>query len=223
MTCDVRAESEGITEFLLGRGAGQLPHPGGTLYEHLVRVAALLAEWGAGEDLQVAGLCHACYGTDGYDQALLGLDERPVLTALAGVRAESLVYLYGSCDWAAVYPALGQDGPVPFRDRFTGRTHRPPERDIRAFTELTAANELDVMRHNAALAARHGAALRQLFAGARPRLTDAAWQVWSDLPGTGHVGNPGRGRPVPPVAISGPDPAAEADGSGRDGCVSGRP
>ena len=79
------------------------------------------------------------------------------------------------------------------------------------------------MRHNAALAARHGAALRQLFAGARPRLTDAAWQVWSDLPGTGHVGNPGRGRPVPPVAISGPDPAAEADGSGRDGCVSGRP
>ena len=58
----------------------------------------------------MAGLCHACYGTDGYDQALLGLDERPVLTALAGVRAESLVYLYGSCDRAAVYPARGKTG-----------------------------------------------------------------------------------------------------------------
>jgi hypothetical protein len=207
----VRVESNRITEFLLGRGAGQLPHPGGTLYEHLVRVAALLAEWGADEDLQVAGLCHACYGTDGYDQALLGPDERPVLTALAGVRAESLVYLYGSCDRAAVYPALGQDGPVPFRDRFTGRTHRPPERDIRAFTELTAANELDVMRHNAALAARHGAALRQLFAGARPRLTDAAWQVWSDLPGTDPVGKPGPGTADDRDAAAGPYPDGRSE------------
>jgi hypothetical protein len=186
----VRSESERIKEFLLGHGAGELPHPGGTLYEHLVRVAALLAEWEADQDLQVAGLCHACYGTDGYPGALLGLDERPVLTALAGVRAESLVYLYGSCDRAAVYPALGKAGPVPFLDRFTGRTHTPPERDIRAFTELTAANELDVMRHNAALAARHGAALRQLFAGARPRLTDAAWRAWSGQPGAGPAGGP---------------------------------
>ena len=110
MTSDVRSESDKIKEFLLGRGACELPHPGGTLYEHLVRVAALLADWGADQDLQVAGLCHACYGTDGYPDALLGLDERPVLTALAGVRAESLVYLYGSCDRAAVYPALGRPG-----------------------------------------------------------------------------------------------------------------
>ncbi|HET9973079.1 MAG TPA: VOC family protein [Streptosporangiaceae bacterium] len=201
----MRSESDGIKEFLLDRGAGRLPHPGGTLYEHLVRVAALLADWGADQDLQVAGLCHACYGTDGYPDALLGLDERPVLTALGGARAESLVYLYGSCDRAAVYPALGQAGPVPFRDRFTGRTHTPPERDIRAFTELTAANELDVMRHNAALAARHGAALRQLFAGARPRLTDAAWRAWSRQPGIDPVGRLDQARPVPPVVISGLD------------------
>ena len=56
---------------------------------------------------------------------------------------ESLVYLYGSCDRAAVYPALKDPGRCRFRDRFTGRTHLPPEPDIRAFTELTAANELD--------------------------------------------------------------------------------
>ena len=79
ITSDVRPETRQIQEFLLDHGAGQLPHPGGTLYEHLVRVAALLAEWGAGEDLQVAGLCHAGYGTDGYPHPLLGLDERPVL------------------------------------------------------------------------------------------------------------------------------------------------
>lgn len=172
-------ESSKIEEFLLSRGAGQLTHPGGTLYEHLVRVAALLADWGASEDLQAAGLCHACYGTDGYAKTLLGLDERPVLTDLVGPRAESLVYLYGSCDRAAVYPALEKPGPVSFRNRFTGLTHTPPEPDIRAFAELTAANKLDVLEHNAALAAQEGAEQREFFAGVRARLTDAAWKAWS--------------------------------------------
>jgi (p)ppGpp synthase/HD superfamily hydrolase len=88
----VRPETPAVQEFLLARGAGQLAHPGGTLHAHLNRVAALLAEWGADEDLQVAGLCHASYGTDGFGQALLTLDERPVLRALAGARVESLVY-----------------------------------------------------------------------------------------------------------------------------------
>jgi catechol 2,3-dioxygenase-like lactoylglutathione lyase family enzyme len=198
----VRPESQEIQVFLRDRGAGQLPHPGGTLYEHLVRVAALLAEWGADQGLQVAGLCHACYGTAGYPHALLGLDERPVLAALVGGRAESLVYLYSSCDRAAVYPALKEPGPVPFRDRFTSLTHTPPEPDIRAFTELTAANELDVIRHNAALADRHGAALRQFFAGIRARLSDAAWQAWSQQPGPDPAGQPGPERPMPPVTIT---------------------
>ncbi len=59
-----------------------MSHPGGIRYEHLVGVAALLAEWGADEDLQAAGLCHVCYGTGGYGQALLALDGRAVLRAL---------------------------------------------------------------------------------------------------------------------------------------------
>jgi Domain of unknown function (DUF6817) len=91
------------------------------LYEHLLRVAALLGEWEAGRGLQVAGLCHACYRTEGYPHVLLGLGERPVLSALIGARAESLVYLYGSCDRAAV----GDPGPVRFRDRFTGCGQNP--------------------------------------------------------------------------------------------------
>ncbi len=201
----MKLESQKIEKFLLDRGTDQLPHPGGTLYEHLVRVAALLAAWGAGEDLQAAGLCHACYGTSGYPHALLGLDERPILRALAGTRAEFLVYLYGSCDRAAVHPALKEPGPVRFRDRFTGRTHTPPETDIRAFTELTAANELDVIRHSPAMAARHGAALRHFFADARALLTESAWQAWSQPPGTDLSGQPEQGRHMPPVAITGLD------------------
>jgi catechol 2,3-dioxygenase-like lactoylglutathione lyase family enzyme len=90
---------------------------------------------------------------------------------------------------------------VPFRDRFTGGTHIPPEPDVRAFTELTAANELDVLRHNTALAAGHGVALRQFFTGVRARLSEAAWQAWNQPPETGPAGPPEPGR-GPPVTIS---------------------
>src|ERR1700733_3081771 len=173
-----------VREFLLERGAGRLQHPGGTLYEHVTRVAALLAEWRASEEVQAAGLCHACYGTAGFPHALLSLAERPVLGGLIGARAEALVYLYGSCDRAAVYPALGSPGPVPFRNRFTGATRTPPERDVRAFLELTAANELDVIRHDPVMAAEQGPALRRLFAATRRRLSAAAWQAWSAQTGS---------------------------------------
>jgi catechol 2,3-dioxygenase-like lactoylglutathione lyase family enzyme len=94
---------------------------------------------------------------------------------------------------------------VPFRDRFTGRTQMPPEPDIRAFTELTAANELDVIRHNPAMATRHAAALRQFFAGAKQRLTDHAWQAWSQQPHTELSGRIAPGEQMSPVAITGLD------------------
>jgi len=189
-----------IRDFLLNRGSGRIPHPGGTLHEHLIRVGALLAEWGADEDLQAAGVCHACYGTDGFGRALMALSERPALADLIGARAEWLVYVYGSCDRDAVYPALSGPGPVRFRDRFTGRTYPLPEEDARAFAELTAANELDVVRHNADLAARHGVALRRLFAGARPRLSEAAARAW-----TPEAGAEAGSHSPSPVSISGLD------------------
>jgi catechol 2,3-dioxygenase-like lactoylglutathione lyase family enzyme len=165
-----------------------------------MRVGALLAEWGADGDLRAAGLCHACYGTDGFGQALMTLAERPVLADLIGARAEWLVYMYGSCDRDAVYPALGDSGPVPFLDRFTGRTYPLPEEDARAFAELTAANELDVIQHNADLAARYGAGLRRLFAGARARLTEAAGHAWAHEPEAG-----AEQKSPPPLSIGGLD------------------
>jgi catechol 2,3-dioxygenase-like lactoylglutathione lyase family enzyme len=175
--------------FLLSCGAAQLAHPGGSLYEHVRRVADLLRDWGAGQVVQAAGLCHACYGTDGYDHPLLDVGQRGKLAELIGPGAESLVYLYASCDRGAVYPGLAGTGPVPFRDRFTGRTFTPPEPRIRAFAELTAANELDLVRHSPELAARHEAGLLDLFTRVRRLLSDAAWDACSELRG-------------PPVRIS---------------------
>jgi hypothetical protein len=171
------AGDDEILRFLRSHGAGTIEHPGGTLIEHLVRVAGTLDDWGAGEDVRRAGLCHATYGTDGFGTALLDVRRRDVLRALVGERAERLVYLYGGLDRGATYPRLG-DLEVTVRDRFTGAEHIPSEVDMRAIVEITAANELDVVAHNTELAARHGAALRRLFERCRPRLSESARAAW---------------------------------------------
>ena len=170
--------TDAALDFLLSHGTDRLSHPGGTLYEHLCRVEATLAEWGAGPTVRTAGLCHAAYGTGGFDVVLLDIAERATLVDVIGADAEALVYLYGSCDRDAVYPHLPVTGPLPFRDRFTGETHFPGEPAVRAFLEITAANELDVMTHNADLAARYGPGLRTLFRAASHRLSPAAIRAW---------------------------------------------
>ncbi|MFH8381334.1 DUF6817 domain-containing protein [Kitasatospora sp. NPDC018058] len=169
-----------IEDFLRAHEADRIPHPGGTLLEHLARVAALLAQWGTDSAVQAAGLCHAAYGTDGFDGALLGLDERDTLVELVGHRAEALVYLYASCGRAAVYPRLGRDERPLFHDRFTGDDHTPPEEDLRAFLAITVANELDVLAHNSELAERYGPSLYELFSRIRGLLPAAAWRTCLD-------------------------------------------
>ena len=172
---------EDADALLIACGAKTVAHPGGTLYEHLHRVRALLAEWEAPNDVQLAGLCHAFYGTDAFPSALLPLDQRATLVDAIGLRAESLVHLYAGCERDEVYPRL-HEHRVEFRDRFTN-THRiPDEESLNAFVEITAANELDVVRHNRALALEHGKALLELFSGCRAHLSSAAWRAWKNEP-----------------------------------------
>ena len=85
---------------LVACNARNLEHPGGTLLEHLRRVGEQLAGWGASREVQLAGLCHAVYGTDGFSVSLLDLDQRGTLREAIGMQAEELVYLYASCDRA---------------------------------------------------------------------------------------------------------------------------
>ncbi|KOW00127.1 hypothetical protein ADK65_16280 [Streptomyces sp. NRRL B-1140] len=155
-------------------GAADIAHPGGTLLAHLTRVQRQLAEWGARPALQLAGLCHAFYGTDGFPDALLPLDRRDDLAAAVGSEAEALVYLYASCDRGATYPTLAEaDGP--FHDRFTGRSHTPEPQARRDFAELSAANELDLARLDSAFRDRWGPELLSLFTRIRPLLSEPAW------------------------------------------------
>ncbi|MEU0008628.1 DUF6817 domain-containing protein [Streptomyces sp. NPDC006314] len=168
------AASAQAVALLRDLGAADLAHPGGTLLAHLRRVERQLADWGARPALRLAGLCHAFYGTDGFPTALLPLDRRSELAAVIGTEAESIVYLYASCDRTATYPGLpAADGP--FHDRFTGRAHVPgpgPRRDV---AELTAANELDLARLDPAFRIQWGPALLTLFTRFRPLLSRPAW------------------------------------------------
>ncbi|MFJ4878954.1 DUF6817 domain-containing protein [Streptomyces sp. NPDC088745] len=161
------------TRLLRDLGADALAHPGGTLLAHLDRVRRRLADWGARPALQLAGLCHASYGTDGFAPALLPLGERDRLRAAIGPEAEALVHFYASCDRRAVYPVLALPNS-PFTDRFTGLSRLPALQEKRDFAELTAANELDIICVDAAFRARHGAQLRALFTRFAPLLSPAA-------------------------------------------------
>jgi hypothetical protein len=176
MTMDSRADAAAV--LLRTRGTDGIDHPGGTLLAHLVRVRTLLAEWSAADDVQLAGLCHAAYGTDGFRVALLALDERPVLAQVIGPSAEALVYLYASCDRKHTYAHLAKP-VVTFTDRFTGTRHTPAPATLRAFMEITAANELDVLRHNPEFARRYGADLAELLADAGEHLSEPARRAWA--------------------------------------------
>jgi hypothetical protein len=162
---------------LVERGADRIDHPGGTLLEHVRRVSSILAEWGASDRLRAAGFCHACYGTAGFDAVLLELTDRGLLVECIGQDAESLVYIYASCDRSLVYPRLGELGRLEFSDRFTGVTRSISERDAADLVELTAANELDIAKMNSDFRAQLGKQLIALFHGAqaRGRLSERAW------------------------------------------------
>ena len=152
-----------IEIFLTSHGAQTEPHPGGTLLQHLLRVRERLARWQAPTEVQLAGLCHAVYGTDGFPRADLPIERRDELTALIGEQAEAIVYLYDSCERRTTYPRFKAGEQPVFRDRFTGAEQSAPPAQARAFAEITAANELDIVAHNPEAARRYGAGLARLL------------------------------------------------------------
>ena len=175
-------EIAAMTELLALRGAAGISHPGGTLLAHLQRVHALLAQWGARPAVQLAGLYHAFYGTNGFATALGSRGRRDELAAIIGEEAERLVYFYASCDRRYSYPCLAETAG-PFKDRFTGTVLRPPLPLRRDFAELTAANELDIATVSPDFRAQAGPGLLRLFTSWRNLLSGPAWQsVQTTLP-----------------------------------------
>jgi hypothetical protein len=125
--------------------AGAIAHPGGDLRSHLIRTHDQLRSWSAPDDVCLAGLCHAAYGTDGFPRSLLSLDERPRLRAVVGDGAEAIVHTYCSCAREATYARLGER-PLRLTDRFAGEVRPLPDDETAAFALITVANELDIVR-----------------------------------------------------------------------------
>jgi hypothetical protein len=138
---DVR---DGAVAFLLEHGADDIEHLNTSLFEHLLGVERLLTQWGQREELTLAGLCHATYGTDGFAPKLLDIGDREKLRAIVGGSTEAIVYFYASCDRAVVYPQLGTSESVSFRDRFDGTTSVPGAGALGDFVDLTIANEVEI-------------------------------------------------------------------------------
>jgi pimeloyl-ACP methyl ester carboxylesterase len=162
-----------IELFLTRSGADSIRHPGGTLARHLDRTGDTLRAWGAPPPLVDAGRLHAAYGTDGFLPSLATGTARAKVEAVVGSDAETVIDSYCRCDRDRSYPTWHTDAPV-MNDRHTGEWE-PLSNDMRlALMELTVANELDVLEHDPAMAARFGAALLRLFALWRPFLTDGA-------------------------------------------------
>jgi hypothetical protein len=114
------------------------------LLDHLERTEGLLRDWECSETVAMAGLCHAAYGTDGFSTFLVSPDRRCELGEVVGPEVEALVYLYASCDRDLVYPNLHEGVSPAFKDRFNGQMFEPNERQLRAFIDITLANEADV-------------------------------------------------------------------------------
>lgn len=158
---------EDLDGLLQVRGADDLEHAGGTLFVHLHRVARRLASLGASQDLLLAALAHAAYGTDGFSSSLFDWQtERVVLRSVIGTDSERLVYLYGCCAREASWPGLAEHQTV--QDRFTGASYELTADELRSFADLSIVNELDVLDHAPDLEPE----LRDYLSNLVPRWTD---------------------------------------------------
>lgn len=155
-------------------GAGEFAHLNGSLETHLIGTYTLLTRWKATQELCDAGLFHAAYGTDGFDESLLGLEGRQQVADIIGQQAEQIVYLYCACSRQFVFTELSPNQPVRFRDRFTNAEFYLTQVQAQHFCELTVANELEIASHSPAFVAQHGDALRGLFLRMSPYLSQAA-------------------------------------------------
>ena len=173
--------------YLKKLGATNLGHWNGDLISHLQSTSALLADWGAPQYLQDAGLFHAVYGTDGYPETLLDADARRQIVDIIGGLAEQVVYAYGACDRDYLYPQLGKTpgkaDEVTFRDRFNGEIQPLSGRLLEDICELTGANELDLASGSAKFRLKHGAKRYRFFHQISTYLSPAALRATDEILG----------------------------------------
>lgn len=155
-------------------GAGDFQHLNGSLEGHLKGTETILRSWGSCEVLQVAGLFHAAYGTAGFDENMVSLNQRQEIASVIGDAEEALVYLYCSCDRTFVFPQFHNKETIQFKDRFNGALFPLDESQTKLLCELTVANELELVYGCDKFKVKHGSELLQLFQGMDKYLSSLA-------------------------------------------------
>ena len=84
--CARASSREALVALLEEIGAGKVRHSHETLLDHLVGVADILVRWETDEDTVNVGLFHSIYGTEIFQHATVGLDERPRIRRAIGER-----------------------------------------------------------------------------------------------------------------------------------------
>lgn len=161
-------------EALKSLGAGDFQHLNGSLETHLKGTESILKGWGANEMLRTAGLFHAAYGTAGFDESMVSLSQRKEIASVIGNDAETLVYLYCSCDRDYVFPQFGQSKHIQFRDRFCGSSFILSAEQARLLSELTVANELELVYASNEFKKQYGLELWALFESMKDYLSAPA-------------------------------------------------
>jgi hypothetical protein len=136
---------DAAVSFMKSREADRTDHSGGDLLSHLQATADLLHSWGNTDDVCLAGLCHAVYGTEGFQRSMLDVSQRNALKEVIEPEAEALVYFYASAERNTFCPSITL-GPVSFRDRFTNSVFEPDETMLRNCLELMLANDVEISR-----------------------------------------------------------------------------
>lgn len=172
---DPRVRLRRIGRFLDDTNAAETAHPGGTLLAHLHRTGDTLEQWAAPAWVVDAARVHAAYGTDGFPHPMAGASPQ-LLTAVVGTRSEQFVARYCYCSRRHSYPTFLTDAPV-LVDRRTGEKTPLDDLELRAFLELTMANEIDVVAHRPEFGADTAALFRRWlpFVGESARTAVNAW------------------------------------------------
>ena len=78
--------------FLKELNTENMPHSGGSLFDHLIGVMKILEKMNAPQHVQDAGLFHSIYGTSKFHHQTTS--DRNVIQSIIGEKAERLVYLF---------------------------------------------------------------------------------------------------------------------------------
>lgn len=129
-------------DYLVRMGAGETPHSGRTLYDHLAGVYGLLKRWNNPEPVCLAGLFHSVYGTSAFKKQTIAFSARDEVRALIGDEAESLAYLFCVCERYSSFTALLY-GQAELKNHASGECMPVDVQTLGRLLEMEIANLVD--------------------------------------------------------------------------------